>query len=280
MKKLFLIFLTLAIPTLSIADNRDTHERLNAVLWMQTSAEYKTLCLQTYDQAWSQLDNMLSKAKHDNDVISAAIEQHGFNTDKLPYAVILDVDETVLDNSPMWGKLIQSGTGYSLEKWVQWVNKESAEFVPGAEEFINKARAASVEVIFITNRSKEQERHTINDLQPLIVTDSQILTSGEKETFFSTPWTGEKSLRRTSVSKKYWIIGMIGDDLGDFIPDIRTMKPEQRIIEAAKYQQRFGSQWFLMPNPIYGSWESVLYNRKDNDEKQLLDKMNYIKSYE
>ena len=72
---------------------------------------------------------------------------------------------------------------------------------------------------------------------------------------------------------------MIGDDLADFIPAIRTMPAADRVVEANKYLDRFNRQWFLLPNPIYGSWEAVLYNRQDPDDKQLVDKMSKVKTF-
>ncbi len=280
LKRLIFSCLAFLLPAVAIAQGRDTHERLNAILWVQTSAEYETICMQTYRQAWNQVENMLSQADSGFGVPSAAIEQPGFNTNNLPYAVIMDIDETVLDNSPMSGRLIESRSGYTAENWSKWVDKESADFIPGAEEFINKVRAANIELIFVTNRTENEEAHTIEDLEPIVVTDSQILAKDEKESSSSEPWPSEKSSRREHIAKKYWIIGMIGDDLADFIPNIKSLPPEQRIIEAGKYQQRLGSQWFLLPNPVYGSWETVLYKRNDSDQKQLQDKIKKIKSYQ
>ena len=73
---------------------------------------------------------------------------------------------------------------------------------------------------------------------------------------------------------------MVGDDLADFIPNIKVMPHDERVIEARKYQERFGDQWFLLPNPVYGSWEAVLYDRKDPDKKQLEDKIKNVKSFQ
>ncbi len=280
MIKAMAILLAMAMPAIACAQERDTHEWLNGILWIQTSAEYKILAEQTYRQAWSQIEDKLSKVRAGYGVPSAALEQPGLNTNALPYAVVLDIDETVLDNSPMSGRLIETRAGYTTDNWNKWVEKEAAAFIPGAEAFVNKLRASNVEVIFITNRMKTEEAHTIIDLRPIVVTDDKILTSEEKPEPSGQPWPSEKSTRREYVATKYWIIGMVGDDLADFIPKIKTMPPDQRVVEASKYQDRFGDRWFLLPNPVYGSWETVLYNRSDNDKKQLEDKMKYIKSYQ
>ena len=279
MKKPSILLLVVAMPVMAADPARDTHERLNAILWVQTSAEYKTLAAQTYRQAWTQIEDKLSKASAGYGIPSAAIEQVGFNTGQLPYAVILDIDETVLDNSPMSGRLIESRAGYTPENWSKWVDKEAADFLPGAESFINKAREAKIEIIFITNRTEEEEIHTMADLRPLVVGDDQILASAEEESP-GHPWPSEKSSRRAFIAKRFWIIGMVGDDLADFIPNIKVMPHDERVIEARKYQERFGDQWFLLPNPVYGSWEAVLYDRKDPDKKQLEDKIKNVKSFQ
>ena len=194
--------------------------------------------------------------------------------------MVLDIDETVLDNSPMSGRLIINKSGYSPDNWDKWVEKEKADFVPGALEFIKNAQNAKLKVIFVTNRTKKEEAHTISDLDPLVFADEQILSSEEVNPKTGEKWANEKSPRRKYLAEDYWIIAMIGDDLGDFIPEIRSMSFDQRAIEAKKYQVKFGDQWFLLPNPVYGSWETVLYNKSDGDLKQLEDKTKLIKSFE
>jgi len=276
---LAIIVLVLGMPVIAEDQPRDTHERLNGILWVQTSAEYKMLAEQTYRLAWSQIEDKLAKIKSGYGVPSAAIEQAGFNINRLPFAVILDIDETVLDNSPMSGRLIETKAGYTAENWSKWVEKEAADFIPGSYEFINKLRAANVEVIFVTNRTKAEEDHTIKDLSPIVVFDEQILSYEEKEDSATQPWPNEKTSRREYLATKYWILGMIGDDLADFIPNIKILPPEERIKEATKYQEKFGNYWFLLPNPVYGSWETVLYNRKDKDVNQIKEKMKYIRSF-
>lgn len=267
------------VPPPTTTQLRDTHERLNGLLWVQTSAEYHVLAAATYRDAWQRVQNLLDQAKAGKALPSAMIEQPGQNSNKLPLAVIVDIDETVFDNSPMSGKLVTQRMGYATNVWDDWVALEQADFIVGAEQFITNARGAGLEVFFVTNRTEVEEAHTIDDLKPLVVTDEQILASKEIGTGETVPWESEKGPRRAYLARTHWVIAMVGDDLADFVPGIRKMKPADRVTEAMKHIDRLNSQWFLLPNPLYGSWETVLYNLADPDDKQLTDKISKVKSY-
>jgi 5'-nucleotidase (lipoprotein e(P4) family) len=258
---------------------RDTHERLNGLLWVQTSAEFQVLSKTAYSDASKRLRELIADIKKGRYPASAAIEQPGSNTAKLPPAVIVDVDETVLDNSPMSGRLISDRTGYDATTWSNWVDRVAADFMPGAREFLDLAESEGVTVFFVTNRTEDEEKETIEDLKPLVVSDETFLASGETGSGETTPWSSEKASRRAFIAKTHWVIAMIGDDLGDFIPAIRTMPAADRVVEANKHLDRFNRQWFLLPNPTYGSWEAVLYNRQDPEDKQLADKMSKVKAF-
>ena len=258
---------------------RDTHERLNGILWVQTSAEYRVLAEATYRDAWQRVETLLDDAKAGRALLSAMIEQPGQNTNNLPLAVVVDIDETILDNSPMSGRLVIERRGYDSKVWDTWVRLEQAGFIDGAEHFIRNVRDAGVEVFFVTNRTIDEEAHTIEDLKPLVVTGDQILSSKEVGVGETKPWESEKGPRRAYLARNHWVIAMVGDDLADFVPGIRRMKPEDRVTEAMKHIGMLNRQWFLIPNPLYGSWETVLYNLADSDDRQLTDKIGKVKSY-
>lgn len=258
---------------------RDTHERLNGVLWMQTSAEFHVLSTVAYRDATERLTARLADVRAGRPVRSAAIEQEGEGPRGLPLAVIVDVDETILDNSPMSGQLIADRKGFDSASWSAWVERAQAAFLPGAREFVELARQEGVDVFFVTNRTKAEEDATIRDLLPLVVSEQQVLTSGETGAGESSPWPSEKKSRREFVAKTHWIIAMVGDDLADFIPGIRSMSPADRVTEARKHADRFGRDWFLLPNPLYGSWESVLFTRGVSDTEELSEKRAHVKGF-
>lgn len=259
---------------------RDTHERLNGVLWMQTSAEYQALASMTFRQATEKVLALKKQIDAGRKVASAALEQPGANAKHLPPAVIVDIDETLLDNSPMSGELIEHRVGWDDRIWTDWVEMRRAEFIDGARKFVEKARAAGVEVFFVTNRKVTEQGCTVDDLRPLVVTDEQILAAGEKDAVTGEVWPNEKGSRRTAVARNYWVLALVGDDLADFLSGIREgVTPEQRSAAMQKHIELFGERWFLLPNPVYGSWEFAVVDPHDKDEDQLHDKHRKLRRF-
>ena len=228
------------------------HERLNAVLWMQTSAEYTALASSAYNQAKSAVDAGIKNKKW-----TAALEQTE-NYTKLPPAIILDVDETVLNNLSFQAQLIKERKEFNQETWTQWIHKASAIPVPGASEFLAYAASRGVTIFYVTNREATQEADTRINLEkykmPLRNDIDVILSKNENE------WkASDKSARRSYVSKNFRIIALIGDDLGDFVAGAYDT-PEKRVDVATANSKYWGSKWFLIPNPVYGSWDASIFN--------------------
>jgi 5'-nucleotidase (lipoprotein e(P4) family) len=255
---------------------RYTHERLYGVLWMQTSAEYRALAAATFHQAYRTVEDLAKAERGGRKLPSAALEQPGYNTNHLPLAVIVDIDETILDNSRFQGELVKRHEAWDDRLWREWVQMRQAEFVAGAEQFVNKTRALGVTVFFVTNRRNTEELCTLEDLAPLVVPPDEFLAHGEKDPLTGETWDGEKQKRREAVARDYWILALVGDDLGDFIPGVRKTAPEQRVAAAETYIDRFGERWFLLPNPLYGSWESGLYDPSARDAKQLAERVGRV----
>ncbi len=259
---------------------RDTHERLNGVLWMQTSAEYQALVAVTFRHATARVLELAKQFQAGRTPPSAAIEQPGENTKRLPPAVIVDIDETLLDNSPMSGELIEHRVGWDDKVWTDWVERRQAEYIRGAEDFVEKVRGAGVEVFFVTNRKVSEQSCTIDDMLPIAVTDAQLLASGEYDHDTGEVWKNEKTTRRAAIARSHWILALVGDDLADFIPGVRDgVTPEQRIEAMEKNLARFGDRWFLLPNPVYGSWEFAIVNPADKDGSQLGDKHRKLRRF-
>ncbi|HET7219690.1 MAG TPA: HAD family acid phosphatase [Vicinamibacterales bacterium] len=233
---------------------RDTHELLEGTLWVQTSAEYASLAAAAYRNGQRALDEALQDATW-----TAATEQrHGFES--LPPAVILDLDETVFDNSPMQAQLVLDRTVYSRPLWKKWVDRREAGLVPGAKAFLDYAASHGVKVLFVTNRrrgqaadgSDDEEKPTIDNLNALgiIATDDVVLCAGENG------WTSDKTDRRAVIAQTHRILLLVGDDLNDFI-STGALTPAQRRDLAARYESRWGERWVLIPNPLYGSFDSA-----------------------
>ena len=247
------------------ADHPGNHECLNATLWAQTAVEHDGAYLQAYRLARIQLDRAL-KDKH----WTAAIEQTG-KFSKLPPAIILDIDETVLDNTPGQARVIFKDSDFIPALWDQWVSESAARPLPGAVELTQYARSRGVTVFFVTNRSKAQEDATRKNLEaagfPLTpakgpLTDT-ILCRSAGET--------DKKTRREQIVPHYRVLLLFGDDLGDFMPDVDKTVEERRKM-AAPYLDRVGVQWIMLPNAMYGSWDrAVLNSEKPSTRDAKLD---------
>jgi len=231
-------------------------ESLQATLWVQHAAEFEALTLSTYRAAAQNIDSLLIDS-----TFSAIPDQSIGSADKPP-AIILDVDETVLDNSPFQARLIRNKNEYTPELWAKWVNEENALSIPGALNFTKNAARKGITVFYVTNRDHSLEEPTRNNLRelgfPLKQIDSSehpgdvILTNREHEN-----WSSSKIQRRKDIAKNYRVIMMFGDNLNDFI-DAEDKSVEERSELLEQYGKYFGHSWYMLPNPVYGSWEASM----------------------
>ncbi len=251
----------LAVLLLTASCTARTDHNLNSVLWVQTAAEYPANCHQAYNSALMNIDAAIADSRW-----TGALEQTNDFSD-LPPAVIFDLDETVLDNSAYQAQLVKEGSGFQLSSWDQWVGMRQAGSIAGAVEFINYLQNQGVEVFFITNRECRkrsgsaspcpQEKDTIENLNALGISGikgSNVLLKNEYA-----DWVSEKQGRRAYIAEKYRILMLFGDDLGDFIPGVQNdIAPGKRREIAETYHANWGTKWFIIPNPMYGSWYKVL----------------------
>lgn len=207
---------------------------VQAVLWQQHSAEYRALAYQAFNLAKIRLDNILDKA-----------------TDaKIPLAIVTDIDETVLDNSPYSGKQIELNEEYSALRWKEWVEEKKAKAVPGAFGFLHYAKNRGVEIFYISNRSINQKKETIENLQIVgfpYADNKHVLL---KDT------ARDKEARRDEVIKSHEIVLFLGDNLSDFtnIFDNRTTDARNKSVDSL--ESAFGKKFIVLPNPMYGDWET------------------------
>ena len=267
--------LTLGVTALTLsplcaeppATRKWTHERLHGVLWIQTSPEHDFMCRQLYDLAKMRVEEALKDKKW-----TASLEQTG-NYSKLPPAVIMDLDETVIDNSPFQGRLVDRDADYVDDWWREWVQQGEAEALPGAPEFIHFLLKKGVKPIFVTNRDANGEKPTLENLRRVFnypeLTGEDILSQGEAE-----DWTSNKTSRRELLAKKYRIVLLMGDDYNDFTYLGKKPGPQERVEKSKEHAEMWGKKWILMPNPLYGNWEKALYqyNYGSSDAEKLNQK--------
>jgi 5'-nucleotidase (lipoprotein e(P4) family) len=236
------------------------HPTLFATLWIQTSAEYRAAALQAYDEASEALPIALADSGW-----TAAVEQEGDDFSALPPAVVLDVDETVLDNSPQQARTILAGGSFDPEAWGAWVNEARAPAVPGAREFLALADSLGVAVFYVTNRDQPLEEATRRNLEaeglPLDPEDDRVLARGERE-----GWGSDKTSRREAIAERYRIVLLVGDDFNDFVSARLPRAERDRLVE--RYSDRWGDRWIMLPNPVYGSWEGALYGEADETPEE------------
>jgi acid phosphatase len=237
-------------------------DNLNAVLWVQRSAEYRAAAAQTYRAAIDHLDVALKQADWD----ALVPEERGNASKGLKPAVILDIDETVLDNSPYQARLVRGGAEYSDPTWDAWVEERQARAVPGVVEFARAANARGIILVYISNRAVHLKDATLANLRSagLPVADDSVFLGLGTVVADCEQDGSEKDCRRQLAGRQYRVLMQFGDQLGDFVR-IYDNSPAGRQALADRYDGWFGERWWMLPNPTYGSWEPALF---DNDWRQ------------
>ena len=243
-------------------------DNLNAVLWMQRSAEYAATTQTIYRAAADELDAALAEKNWD-----ALVPGERDNAGKpaaLPPAVIMDVDETVLDNSPYQARLVRDGKEFDEVTWDQWVAEKKAKPVPGVVDFAKAATAKGVTVLYLSNRAEHLQAATLDNLRSVglpVANESVFLGLG---TFVEgcEQNGSEKNCRRKLAGRKYRVLMQFGDQLGDFA-EIVTNTPQGRAAMLDEYGDWFGERWWMLPNPTYGSWEPALFNNAWSEPRDV-----------
>lgn len=232
-------------------------DSLNATVWFQTSVERDLVYRAIYRAAAAQLPAALA----DRDWDALPKEDRDNDARKLPPAIIVDVDETVLDNSASQVRQIRERRGFDEAAWGAWVNERKAKPLAGAVDFLNAAAKRGVTVFYISNRDASLAEATIANLRQAgfpLEDEAQFLGLGtvvdgcEQE-------GSEKSCRRQLVGRGHRVLMQFGDQVGDFVQIVANTR-EGRREAIAPYANWIGQRWWALPNPLYGSWEPALFN--------------------
>jgi len=243
-------FVLIFVSLLALPEAKE-HQGLMSTLFVQKSAEFYSNSVGIYNSAMDKLPELVEDENY-----TAALEQTSGFSGKPP-AVILDIDQTVLDNIAYQARLIESGDYYPTG-WDAWCMEEKAYYIPGVNKFLDLATSLGVEIFFVTNRTANLEEATRNNLEKLGFTFSkkldQLLMKDEKP-----EWTSDKTSRRELIAKDYRIVMMIGDNFGDFVNlDINRSPTTNRNNVASMHDDMWGHSWFMLANPAYGDWEGAL----------------------
>jgi len=217
---------------------KDLNEQLvMSTLWMQASAEYRALCYQAFNLAKMNLDAFLASYKGSK-----------------PVAVIVDADETVIDNSLYEAFLIGQDFGYSSKTWTPWMAAAKAVAIPGATEFLKYASSKKVEIFYVTNRKMVGYEGTKKNLEALGFPNVD-----QKHLLLRTK-SSDKQARRDMAAKDCEIAFLMGDNLNDFLSVFRKKSIADRFAETDKIKDRWGKKFIVLPNPCYGEWEGAVYS--------------------
>jgi 5''-nucleotidase, lipoprotein e(P4) family len=206
------------------------------VLYQQRSGEMKALAYQAFN---------IAKVMLDKDLADKSVNQHR--------TIVVDIDETVLDNSPYQAKCALENVKYP-DFWSEWCKVARAKAIPGAVDFLNYAKANGVDVYYVTNRSNDVKEVTLKNLN-----DAGFPYADEKHLMVS---TGEstKEPRRQQILEHNHISLLIGDNLNDFAQVFEKKSSGERMELVDKMQDEFGRRFIVLPNAMYGDWEGAVYN--------------------
>ena len=223
------------------------------LLWMRTSAEYRALAYQGYNVAMNAVKMAVTDPSHQ----------------RKPLAIVLDADETVVDNTKLMGESIANGNGrFDAPWWRQAVHQGKSQAMPGAVEFLNEVHKQGVEIFYVSNRYAPVNLDvTIQNFKELG------FPSVDKDHVLLFEKDSDKQPRFDMIAKKYYVVVYMGDNAGDFPIGTKgkTLAERNGIIDAHK--EDFGTTFVVFPNPAYGSWVSALakgyQNLSPEEQKQV-----------
>src|SRR6266536_584447 len=219
-----------------------------AVSWTQSSAEYRALAYQTFTLARLRLDQELRSHRAKR---GARLRRP---------AVIVDVDETVLDNTRYEAELVLRGLSFDPAMWSAWCQRAEAGAVPGAVDFLNYATGRGVHVFYITNRRRPEKAGTIANLQELGFpdpTEENVMVREEGA-------TSSKESRRQRVALRFNVLLLLGDVLSDFNDHFSSKSTAERAAQVERERAEFGTRFIVVPDPMYGDWENAIFENKPN----------------
>ena len=206
-----------------------------AVLYQQKAAEYRALCYQAFNLA-------KMRAEQSTKMLGGMKQK----------AVIMDIDETVLDNSPYEAKCILDSISYPTD-WEKWIHRANAEPVPGALEFAKYVASLGMDIYYVSNRKEKYRKETLKNLQ-----DFGFPFAADEHLLLKTDQSSKKE-RWDKVREKANVVLMIGDNLNDFLEAFGDKSVQERFDLADSLRNDFGKRFIVLPNAMYGEWENALY---------------------
>jgi len=198
------------------------------IRWVRESAEYEALVREVYRAA------------------QARVEDASVDLAAGSWGVILDADETVLNNAAYQSERARQGLGYTSESWAGWVKRREATALPGAAAFLNRVRELGGRIAIVTNRRANVCDDTKANFEALALIYDAMLCRTDAED--KNP-RFEAVERGTGGAPPMKVVAWVGDSILDF------PKQSQKIRgQGSEAFADFGTRFFVLPNPMYGSW--------------------------
>jgi len=210
--------------------------KIFATAYQQKSAEYKALCYQAFNLA------------------HVRIEQFNRERSPKPKAIMTDIDETILNNSPYETHQLLQGKDYDNASWKNWTSMGVADTIPGALHFLQFASASGIEIFYVTNRGESEREGTLQNLKKFN------FPNADNKHLLLAQNTSSKEERRNSIVATHTIVMLMGDNMNDFSFLFEKKTSDERDRIADDFSSEFGNRFIVLPNPVYGDWESSLYN--------------------
>lgn len=232
------------------SDNLDQYiiENRGAIQWQLNSGEAKALQYQSYNMATENL-KLIAKEQ----------------TNK-PKAVVLDIDETVLNN---YGNIIDENIktteGYTKENFSKWSKEEKATVIPGAKEFLSSAKEMGVQIFYISNRYPDDLQSTMDNMKALGLPNS------DSEHILLKSNNSNKINRVNDIRHNYDVVMFVGDNLNDFPIGFDHKNNIERKEIVTNNKNEFGTKYIIIPNAAYGDWQGATfgYDYKKTDNQKI-----------
>jgi 5'-nucleotidase (lipoprotein e(P4) family) len=208
-----------------------------AAFFQQQAAEYRALCYQAFNFARVKVDQWQPSTR--------------------PMAIITDVDETILDNSPYAVHQTMKGTDHTDAEWVKWTAMAQCDTVPGALSFLKYAASKGFEIFYLTNRTEVEKQGTLANLGKFGFPNAD-------EQHLLLKRATSKEARRTQIQNTHDVVLLLGDNLSDFASLFDRQTTEGRKANTDKVADLFGHRFIVLPNTTYGDWESALFRQNYN----------------
>lgn len=217
---------------------------LYSTIWYQHSPEMQALYYQAFN------------------IAGERIRLQSVHKTTKPKAVVVDIDETMLDNSPFQAQEIIENREYSTEFWKEWTSLARAKALPGAVEFSKLCDSLKVTLFYITNRSADEAASTLKNL------DSLGFAFAKPEYLLTKQNESSKKQRRERVAEHYDIMLLVGDNLNDFSEIFENRGDDWGSGMVDKHKRDFGTRFIILPNPMYGDWEKNIYHTRGLSPQQ------------